>query len=220
LILHFGAAIRLTVLPLSGYRDVFIDIEKKGLCQSAAPLVKERRVLERLERDEEWLLTQCYAKTVKKKLPDTWRVPRWFTWHHKPIMLKDADPLPDIFWGSLYKSEVLLNYFDLETSSRQASHYRHPPGSEYFLGADDRIEGQRHLDEEEKHRAHAIRMVSMAKENLGKRGLIRIEKAEPNASKILLTEKGERVAEESYSSGPRGLNAIPGAAEDNQPAIP
>lgn len=175
-------------------------------------------MLEGIGKDEEWVLTQCYSKTVKKDLPATWKIPRWFTWNYKPIMLKDAESLPDLFWDSLFKSEVLLNYFGLETSHKQASHYRHPPGAEYFLGSIDQVEGQRYFDAEEKRRARATRMVTVAKENLVNRGLIRIQKAEPNASKISLTEKGKRVAEKSYSDSPHYLNVTPGTAEDSQVA--
>lgn len=150
---------------------------------------------DKIEEIEKWLLTQCYLKTLKKVLPDTWKVPRWFTWNYKPATLNKVDSLSDTFWKCLFKSEILMNYFGLEVSHKQASHYRHPPGAEYFY--DDALledEGQ-----EQHHRTESTFIkanLSIAKtiQSLREKGLVAVEKAHPNASKITLTEKGRFLA--------------------------
>lgn len=156
--------------------------------------------METIEKDgveaiETWLLTQCYLKTLKRDLPDTWKVPRWFTWHYKPVSIDKASALSDTFWKHLFKSEILMNYFGLEVSFKQASHYRHPPGAEYFY--DDEIlkrEGQRHRYRTKSAFINANLSIARTIYNLREKGLVDVEKAHPNASKITLTEKGRSMA--------------------------
>lgn len=141
-----------------------------------------------------WLLGHCYLKTVKRHLPDTWLVPRWFTWHHKPVMLGNTRVQSTLFWRHLFESEILLNYFGLEVSSYQASRYRHPAGAEYFGSYDEdmlkRPDGKGRKGEDDAYSA-AREALSKTTRNLLKEGLIDIQEAHPNASRIRLTQRGE-----------------------------
>ena len=146
---------------------------------------------------EEWLLSHCYSKTVGHNLPDTWRIPRWFTWHYRPVMLKNARELAGIFWRHLYQSEILLNYYGLEASQEQASRVRHPPGAEYFEDGSQDAPGQEASDCSDSMRpeyAVAFETLSKATANLLKESLIDMQHAEPNASRIVLTERGKSIA--------------------------
>jgi hypothetical protein len=152
------------------------------------------------EMTENWLLGCCYQKTVRHHLPNTWKIPRWFTWHYKPVTLGCTRGLSDTFWRHLYKSEILLNYFSLETSSRQASRIGHPPGSEYFRHADD--SAAREVSRENRKvsddgYASAFGSLSKAIKSLATKGLIDLQKAHPNATRITLTETGRSLAAES-----------------------
>jgi hypothetical protein len=155
---------------------------------------------ERLGKIEKWILRHAYLKTVKHQLPEGWKIPGRVG--HRLERLKELGEPCDLsavlygrdlqlFWDHLFKSEVLLNYFNLKRSG-----YKTPDtfASEYFEGYGDIIYGydwgQEHL------RNNAVVKFTRVKNQLLRKGLVEIGYDFGNNScGITLTEKGQQKAE-------------------------
>lgn len=68
----------------------------------------------RIGKFEKWILIRCYLKTVKRQLPEGWKMPRGF------YKRKQHETDFDYDWRLLFKSETLLNYFhNLQLSQKE-----------------------------------------------------------------------------------------------------
>jgi len=63
----------------------------------------------RLGKIEKYILIHCYKKTISKVMPECWKFPRYW---------KNANS--EFGYKYLFKSEILLNYFDLSLSRKDA----------------------------------------------------------------------------------------------------
>ena len=88
---------------------------------------------ERIGKIQRWILIYSYKKTVKRQLPDDWKLPYRI----------QSDQFDEPFWKHLYKSEVMLNYFELEPSRHAVARWvwnygdtpvKVDPMAEYFDG--------------------------------------------------------------------------------------
>ena len=89
----------------------------------------------RIGKLERWILIHAYIKTVKKELPENWKLSRkekhlqnWIKESAKKgITSKAWDKHLKDYWTYIHRSEILLNYFALDVS------YKYPLyGNEKF----------------------------------------------------------------------------------------
>jgi len=169
----------------------------------------------RIGKNERWILTHCYMKTVNKKLPANWLLPRGFLIPHKgksvsiedtiayvlyrrklddATKIKEANNLGLIFWLYLYKSEILLNYFGLPLSYyKSTSEYelKNIPEAEYFRGYGVHVEDKGYPNSMEQERNFAFVTYSNTIKTLLNKDLIEVFKgSQSNSDAIRLTDLG------------------------------
>lgn len=148
------------------------------------------------ETTELWILTHCYLKTIKRELPENWKLPRGFNEKHISIASSQArsaqkkiDLLNTYFWKHLFKSEILLNYYNLKACDKSLDYSHFPLASEYFS------DPCRNCMELEHKRMKAIVEYPRIANLLEYEGFVIIHESHSNASGITLTEKGRQKAE-------------------------
>jgi hypothetical protein len=151
----------------------------------------------RIGKNERWVLIHCYLKTVKREVPDDWKLPRAYCLPGSPCTLKDSEFISydDYFWKYLFKSEILLNYFDLKYSRNRWREF--PWQGEYFKGYGHHQKKDPWYDWDEL-RKNIKAMVSYLRlsRTLTDKGLISVRRNfGPNSDEIELTEAGKVKAE-------------------------
>lgn len=139
---------------------------------------------------EQWILIHTYQKTIKRKLPKKWDLPRW---------LDSTDD--DTYWKHLYKSEVLRNFFKLEYSEKKPFTEFISTIADYFKGCGFEDDFSRWVDAQHSEARHnrALATYSRTKNRMVEKGLIRTKLGlGPNAEGIALTIKGRKKAKEFY----------------------
>jgi len=163
---------------------------------------------ERIGTTQHWILIHTYLKTTKKKLPDDWKRPR----------LMESKKLGAFFWRGLYKSEVFLNYFQLERGYKMPQWIwdqgdypiKVDAMAEYFDGrgqhisSEARAAGRNYTEADyirDTQRKKAVASYTRTKANMVKKGLIEVEPGlGPNAERITLTKAGKAKAKEIIES--------------------
>ena len=82
----------------------------------------------RIGKLERWILFHAYMKTVKKELPGNWKISRAGQFERESFKrgLRHKENYDwSLFWKYLFKSEILLNYFDLELSLKEPMHFNY-----------------------------------------------------------------------------------------------
>ena len=137
---------------------------------------------ERIGKNERWVLIHCYLKTVERKLPDDWKLPRTIS---KATMSFEF----------LYKSEILLNLFNLEPFKHKTAYYY---GEEYFevtgygLWENGNYKGFTAEQKKRGLKAEKARVnYSRIKRQLINKGLIKVKRGSLNSDGIRLTNKGK-----------------------------
>jgi len=151
---------------------------------------------ERIGKIQRWILIYSYKKTVKRQLPDDWKLPYRI----------QSDQFDEPFWKHLYKSEVMLNYFEIEPSrhavARWVWNYRDTPVkvdpmAEYFDGMRPSRRSREHEYRREAKRKKATVSYVRTKATMVNKGLIKVEPGlGPNTDRITLTRAGKMKAKE------------------------
>ena len=161
---------------------------------------------ERIGKIQRWVLIHTYQKTTEKNLPDDWKLPP----------KTESQDLGVLFWGGLFQSEVLFNYFKL-IPSRKQPRWVWPRGTQeqpsrvddmamYFDNGYTSDIDRRDPEREKKLKkrgeisathSKAFVLFLRVKTNMKQKGLIEVEPGcGPNAERITLTKAGKAKAKE------------------------
>ena len=131
----------------------------------------------RLGRLQIWILVHAYLKTVKRSLPEGWKSPK--TWGRDYESVEWGRRYRRHYEDCLLKSEVLLNYYNLELSAIES-----------------KIIGQAKFKYDRPYR-NALAVLGKAMRSLKEKDLITVSlwyyDFEPTT--LRLTEKGRAIAE-------------------------
>jgi hypothetical protein len=142
-----------------------------------------------------WILVHAYLKAVKGALPEGWKMPN--TWGRDYESVEWGRRYRQHYQDRLLKSEVLLNYYRLESSDIES-----------------RIIGQAKFKYNRAYR-NALTGLGKALRRLKEKGLINVSlwyyEFEPTT--ILLTEEGRAVAERLLKAPDSGRAGNEGSGE-------